>query len=163
MLVSSLVIHAAALAGLLAAPPPALVPAAEAAHMEVLFGNGDPRVAVPAGGGSGATARIGGADPGLRFAGPDPTVRPARDDPSNRPPPYPADAWASGQQGTVVLRLFIDERGAVARLEKLASSGYASLDAAAERALARWRFLPARQAGRPVASERIQPVRFVIQ
>ncbi len=157
-------LHAAALA-LLAAPPP-LPPAPDTPpRLEIQFGDADaaPAPPAPAGMAAAAAARGGGAPPGLRFAAPDPDAIDAVADPANRAPAYPPEAWARGEQGVVVLRLIIDAQGVVVRLEKRATSGYASLDAAAEQALARWHFRPARRGGRPVASDRIQPVRFVIE
>jgi protein TonB len=167
MLLASALLHAAA-GVLLAAPPHRPPPAAEPARIELVFGRSPApaapaRPATPGTAGPTAHAAAPAGAPGLQLEAPDPTVIPARADPGNPQPAYPLDAWAHGQQGTVVLRLTIDAAGGVTRLEKLASSGYPSLDAAAERALALWHFLPARRDGAPVASQRTQPVRFMLR
>ena len=100
---------------------------------------------------------------GVRVERPDPTMIPARDDAGNHAPPYPDTARAAHIGGTVLIRLHISETGAVTWVEKLQSSGDASLDAAAELTLAHWHFLPAQQDGLPVPSYRDQPVIFAIE
>jgi protein TonB len=107
--------------------------------------------------------RISNADPGLPFERPDEEMILAQEDPGNVAPAYPKDASLRHEQGTVLLRLHISPDGTVARVEKLVSSGFAELDAAAETALARWRFVPVLRDGLPVASYRDQPVRFIIE
>ncbi|WP_135466303.1 energy transducer TonB [Crenalkalicoccus roseus] len=74
--------------------------------------------------------------------------------PEYRPeePRYPEGARRRGETGTVRVRLHVDERGRVARVDLLGSSGHAELDRAAQDYFARWRFRPARRAdGLPVA------------
>ncbi len=105
--------------------------------------------------------RLDDGDAGFRLEHPDPSVIQAKDDPGNRPPQYPAESRQRHEQGTVVLRLHIDTAGAVAWVEKLQSSGHAGLDAAAEAAAARWRFLPATRDGEPIESYRDQPFKFI--
>ncbi len=167
------------------APPPA-----ESARIDVLFGHGGPPAAgaaartSPAAGTFPSSAAPDSADslagansgvgappsrsvtsdtPGLRVERPDPTMIAAEDDPGNQQPPYPPSAARDRVQGRVLIRMHIDDKGAVAWLEKLASSGDDTLDAAAESALAHWHFRPARRDGVPVPSYRDQPVRFEIQ
>jgi protein TonB len=188
-LLISLLLHAAVLAGAELAPFRAPPVPGEGAHIELLFGDpailsarasrpargepfagGEDPASVPRAaellpartGGEASTAAVSGTDtpPGVRLARPDPTVVQAREDPGNRPPSYPLDAWARGEQGTVILYLYIDERGRVRRVEKLSSSGFPSLDAAAMSAVEGWHFLPALSDGTPVASERREPVVF---
>lgn len=83
----------------------------------------------------------------------EPAVTPRADpDHPNRKPPYPASSVRMGEEGTVVLNLYIRTDGTVqeARVEK--SSGFAKLDQSAVRyAESNWRFLPAMQAGMAVA------------
>lgn len=67
-------------------------------------------------------------------------------------PDYPRLARLRGEQGDVVLEIRVDARGAVDRVEVVSSSGFADLDAAAERAARAARFTPAKADGRPVAS-----------
>lgn len=81
----------------------------------------------------------------------------------NRPPIYPADALAAGIEGRTVLRVLVRTDGTVERLTLHRSSGWRSLDQAAEDAVRDWRFIPARRAGVPVAFEVLVPVRFSIR
>lgn len=82
---------------------------------------------------------------------------------TNPAPPYPADAYAQGLEGRVQLLVQIDARGRVQALEIAKSSGVASLDAAAVKAVRKWRFVPAERAGQPVAASVKVPVRFSIR
>ncbi len=75
-------------------------------------------------------------------------------------PPLPDSARQRGETGTVVLRIQITEQG-VATVSVQQSSGSARLDEAARStAQQSWRFAPARQDGRKVEGEIIQPVEF---
>lgn len=71
----------------------------------------------------------------------------------NRPPEYPMAAAMAGEQGTVVLRLRLSPEGTVAGVAVVRSTGHPRLDQAAIDAVVRWRFLPAVNGGRNVASE----------
>ncbi len=75
-------------------------------------------------------------------------------------PVYPRQARHRGQQGEVLLAVWIDAAGAVAQVRVLHSSRFPLLDRAALQAVTRWRFTPARQDGRAVASYVKIPVRF---
>jgi protein TonB len=78
-------------------------------------------------------------------------------------PLYPDYARRREQQGTVTLRVFVDEDGSVRDIEIAQSSGHDTLDEAALRTVRdRWRFRPARRAGATVASWVLVPVRFVL-
>lgn len=82
----------------------------------------------------------------------------------NRPPrhpDYPAASRRLGEEGTVVLLLYVGVDGAVleARVDK--SSGFSRLDQAAVReALKSWHFLPAKEGGKAVAGWRRFAVSF---
>ncbi|HUA77459.1 MAG TPA: energy transducer TonB [Acetobacteraceae bacterium] len=80
----------------------------------------------------------------------------------NIPPAYPPQAAQAGEQGSVILRVAVapDGTGAVSIAQ---SSGYALLDNAARTAVARWHFVPARRAGRPVPSTMLIRIRFLIK
>ena len=75
---------------------------------------------------------------------------------------YPPDLYDQQVEGTVVLRLYVDERGQVVpdstRIAE--SSGYPGLDSAALRGVPNMHFAPARRDGRPVAAAFLQPVNF---
>jgi len=78
----------------------------------------------------------------------------------NPKPAYPFVARQRGQQGVVFLHVEVLPDGTAGRVEIARSSGFRSLDAAARHAVARWRFLPARQGGGAVAALVTVPVRF---
>lgn len=75
---------------------------------------------------------------------------------------YPPDLYQQQIEGTVVLRLHLDERGSVVADSTRVSetSGYPGLDSAALRAVPDMRFAPARRGGQPVAATFLQPVHF---
>ncbi len=77
-------------------------------------------------------------------------------------PVYPALARRLGREGLVVLRLDIDERGVLTRLEVLEDPGFGFSAAAAE-AARKSRFSPARVNGRPAACRALLPVRFELR
>jgi protein TonB len=78
------------------------------------------------------------------------------------PVSYPEDMFAQRVEGTVLLRLFVDARGAVVpESTRLAeSSGFPALDSAAMAGVPRMRFAPGRRNGEPVAAAFVQPVQF---
>ncbi|MGJ7917934.1 TonB family protein, partial [Massilia sp. LXY-6] len=69
---------------------------------------------------------------------------------SCRKPHYPQADLAAGHQGTVTLAFMVDEHGRVTDSSIATSSGYTSMDEAAQSALALCRFAPALAAGKPV-------------
>ncbi len=78
------------------------------------------------------------------------------------PVSYPIDLFEQRVEGTVVLRLFIDERGSVVpESTRIAEgSGYPPLDSAALHGVAAMRFAPARRSGRAVPTTFLQPIHF---
>ncbi|AUX48182.1 TonB family protein [Sorangium cellulosum] len=64
---------------------------------------------------------------------------------------YPSEARAARREGTVVLKLLIDAEGRVTEAEVTTPQGH-GLDEAARAAALRFRFVPARRRGTPVAS-----------
>jgi protein TonB len=77
-------------------------------------------------------------------------------------PAYPFIARRLGREGKVLLRLTIDERGTLAKVEVLEDPGYGFAAAAAE-AAGKSRYAPAFLNGRPVAVRALLPVRFVLK
>ena len=75
---------------------------------------------------------------------------------------YPSDLWEQQVEGTVVLRLHLDERGNVVPDSTRVSetSGHPALDSAALTAVPDMRFAPARRDGQPVPATFLQPVHF---
>ncbi len=77
------------------------------------------------------------------------------------PPPYPRDAARLGHEGTVMLKVLVDESGAILQVGVEQSSGHRSLDQAALRHVKReWRFRPAMVDGRAVRAWAIVPIEF---
>jgi uncharacterized protein (TIGR03790 family) len=74
------------------------------------------------------------------------------------PPEYPVMAQREGTQGRVVLRLLIDERGQLLKMEAL--TGDRRLIQAAERAVRQWTFAPRLVDGRPEIDSIVVAVDF---
>lgn len=81
----------------------------------------------------------------------------------NPPPGYPRISRRMGEQGTVIVRVFISTQGLPEKAEVRTSSGFARLDQAALDAVQRWRFVPGRRHGTPEAMWFNIPVRFVLE
>lgn len=83
--------------------------------------------------------------------------------PERMPPRYPSISRRLGEEGTVVLRVELDEHGNVVLARISTSSGLARLDEAALAAVKTWRCTPALRDGRPVRATALQPFKFVLQ
>lgn len=82
-----------------------------------------------------------------------PAVTAPKADPShgNTQPPYPAASRRMGEEGRVVLELYVDETGDVTQGKIAQSSGFPRLDKTALiHAKRKWHFLPAMKNGKPV-------------
>ncbi len=79
---------------------------------------------------------------------------------NNPPPVYPETAVSNGWQGHVLLDVLVKADGHVAAVEIEESSGYRSLDRAAQRAVKNWTFSPAKSFGRAIESRVIVPIKF---
>lgn len=76
-------------------------------------------------------------------------------------PRYPRAALRAGHEGTVTLRVLVDETGRPIEVEVESSSGHRDLDRAARlQVLDHWRFHPAQREGRNVAAYALVPVVF---
>lgn len=84
------------------------------------------------------------------------------DELNNPLPIYPRMSRRMGEQGTVLVRVFINAEGRAEKAEIRTSSGYARLDEAALDTVKRWRYLPAKRAGVAEAMWFNVPVRFVL-
>ena len=78
----------------------------------------------------------------------------------NAPPTYPAHAIQNGWEGTVLLRVWIDEAGHITKVEVARTSGFRILDGAAVAAVRQWNAIPANRGGKPVMTVELLPVRF---
>jgi periplasmic protein TonB len=70
---------------------------------------------------------------------------------NNPLPPYPPVSKRLGEQGRVVMRVYVGEDGAPQKAEMRTSSGFDRLDAAAAATVMRWRFKPGTRGGMPEA------------
>ena len=92
-----------------------------------------------------------------------PAPQAARPDYAYNPPPeYPLLLREQGVGGVVWLRVWVDRDGHPADIRIAQGSGYRLLDDAALRAVKRWRFTPASNAGQRLASWVEFPVRFTL-
>ena len=111
-----------------------------------------------------AAATAGIQRPSTASAAPAPVVLPSSDaDYLNNPAPvYPGMSRRMGEQGTAVLRVFINTEGRAEKAEIRTSSGYSRLDEAALATVQRWRYVPGKRAGVPEAMWFNVPIRFVL-
>ena len=82
---------------------------------------------------------------------------------SNRKPVYPTLSKRYGEQGTVMLRVFVQADGSAGKIEIRDSSGYPLLDEAAQAAVKAWRFIPATVDGKAIAEWYQVPIPFTLQ
>jgi protein TonB len=76
-------------------------------------------------------------------------------------PRYPRHALRSGAEGTVLLKVLVDEFGRPQSVSIETSSGHRQLDQAArDQVLSAWRFHPATRQGRAVAAYALVPIAF---
>jgi protein TonB len=75
-------------------------------------------------------------------------------------PPYPASKILGEEQAVLTLRLTIDDRGRVIAVEPIGPADRAFLDAARRHLMAHWRYQPATEDGRAMASSTIVKLRF---
>ena len=90
---------------------------------------------------------------GPRFATPDHLLK----------PPYPREKIDRDEEASLRLRLGIDERGRVTSVEPVGAADPAFLAAARKHLIARWRYRPATEDGRPVASTTVITLRFELE
>jgi protein TonB len=78
----------------------------------------------------------------------------------NPAPEYPLQARRLRERGTVLLRVEVSAQGGALQVLIERGSGWQLLDAAALRAVKRWRFEPARRGREPVAAWVLVPIEF---
>lgn len=83
--------------------------------------------------------------------------------PKLTPPAYPAISRRMGEEGKLVLRVELDERGRIDDAKVINSSGYERLDTAALTAVKGWQCNPSLRNGQPVRAVALQPFNFVLQ
>lgn len=82
---------------------------------------------------------------------------------SDAPPVYPDSARRRGEQGRVLLRVNVSAEGRPVEVAVAQTSGFPALDQAAQDAVRRWRFVPASQAGVPIAAVADVRIRFRLE
>lgn len=75
-------------------------------------------------------------------------------------PPYPASKLITEEEASLTLRLTINERGRVVGVEPVGRVDRVFLEAARRHLLANWRYRPASEDGRPIASSAVITLRF---
>ncbi|MFL6729257.1 MAG: energy transducer TonB [Sphingomicrobium sp.] len=75
-------------------------------------------------------------------------------------PPYPSSKLLTEEEAVLTLRLSIDERGRVVAVEPVGKTDPVFLAAARRHLLAHWRYRPASEDGRPLASSAVITLRF---
>lgn len=82
---------------------------------------------------------------------------------NNPRPAYPALSKRLGEQGKVVLRVFIEVDGRASHAEIRTSSGYDRLDQTALQTVLRWRYVPGKRNGAAEAMWFNVPINFVLE
>jgi protein TonB len=83
--------------------------------------------------------------------------------PSELKPPYPPDKLLNEEEGAVTVRLTIDENGRVTAVDPVGRADPAFLEAARRHLIAHWRFKPASEDGRAVASTTVVTLQFQLE
>lgn len=79
---------------------------------------------------------------------------------NNPQPAYPSVSRRLGEQGIVELAVLIEADGRVSEVRLKKSCGHRRLDRSAIKAVKRWRYVPAQQAGRAIAHWHTQAIEF---
>ena len=78
----------------------------------------------------------------------------------NHAPAYPSISRRMGEQGRVLLRVYVEASGLPSSVEVRTSSGSERLDQAALEAVRRWKFVPAKQGDKAVPAYVVVPILF---
>ncbi len=81
----------------------------------------------------------------------------------NPRPAYPPLSRRLGEQGQVLLRVWVEADGRPGQIEIRRGSGFERLDRAAQLAVQRWRFVPGKRAGVPEAMWAEVPLQFTLE
>lgn len=82
--------------------------------------------------------------------------------PSELKPPYPADKLLSEEEAVLTLRLTIDPNGRVTDVQPIGRADRSFLEAARRHLIAHWRYQPATDDGRAIASTTVITLRFLL-
>jgi protein TonB len=81
----------------------------------------------------------------------------------NPKPVYPLMSRRMGEQGVVLLRVFVTADGDPRQVVLKEGSGYSRLDRAAQDVVQRWKFVPAKRGDQPVDAWVLVPIRFTLK
>ena len=81
----------------------------------------------------------------------------------NPKPVYPALSRRLGEEGKVILRVHVLADGQADEIQLHTASGSPRLDQAAQNAVRRWRFVPARRGGETLAAWVLVPIAFTLK
>ena len=81
----------------------------------------------------------------------------------NPAPVYPPLARRLGEEGRVMLRVYVEATGLPSKVEIRTSSGSERLDQAALEAVKRWKFVPAKQGDTAVPAHVVVPISFSLR
>jgi protein TonB len=82
---------------------------------------------------------------------------------NNPEPAYPPLARRMGEEGKVVLRVFVNDRGLPEDVQLKTSSGSSRLDGTAQQTVKQWKFIPARRGETPVGAWVLVPISFSLR
>lgn len=82
---------------------------------------------------------------------------------NNPKPAYPSMSKRLGEEGQVLLRVLVGQEGGAEQIQVLRSSGFARLDEAAQAAVSRWRFIPAKVGNNATTAWVQVPVTFELR
>lgn len=82
---------------------------------------------------------------------------------NNPAPPYPPLSRRMGEEGKVVLRVFVNEQGLPADVQLRTSSGSSRLDNVALETVRQWKFVPARRGNQAIAAWVLVPISFSLR
>ena len=82
---------------------------------------------------------------------------------NNPPPAYPLESRQMGEEGRVVLRVFVNELGLPQEIQVRTSSGFERLDITAQDTVRRWKFAPARRGDSAVGAWVLVPMTFKLR
>jgi protein TonB len=82
---------------------------------------------------------------------------------NNPAPVYPVISRSMGEEGRVVLRVFVNERGQPGEVQVRTSSGFSRLDEAAQDTVRRWKFVPAKRGDTAVGAWVLVPISFSLR
>jgi periplasmic protein TonB len=82
---------------------------------------------------------------------------------NNPAPPYPPLARRMGEEGKVVLRVFVNEKGLPEDVQVRTSSGSNRLDVTAQETVRHWKFVPARRGETAVGAWVLVPISFSLR